>query len=151
MESSREINVQIQVNIARKRLARYWFIGCAIAFFFLLLQTVLGKFSGAEKDIWGWFLPSIMPTLLLMVGVYGAEAMRPSHANLIVDIFIFNLARGVSIAYLLTINFTILVEPLSPLNSSQLFEMSQLWLVPLQSLAAVLIGVFFVKTNEGEN
>lgn len=148
METTKEIELNIQVHLARKKIAKLWFAGCGIIFVLLLVQTVLGKYEGVEKAVWGWFLPTVMPTLLLMVGVFSAEAMQPTKSNLVADTFVFNLTRGICITYLCTVIFTILVEPFTPFDKYKLLELSNLWLGPLQGLAGICIGVFFVKSHE---
>jgi uncharacterized membrane protein len=135
---------RIRLEDARVQLARIWFIGAGLAFAVLSLQSILGrKYTGHLQEVWSWFVPTVAPSLGLMLGVIGADAMRDSDDKRNVKQTFYRLARGVSIAYLVTLSATILLEPLSTTPSLELFVMSNYWLAPVQALAVGAIGVLF--------
>ncbi len=57
------------------RLAWAWFIGAGLTFLLLLTQTTSGKYGEQYTKVWSWFLPTVVPTLTLVIGalVYDAK------------------------------------------------------------------------------
>ena len=48
-------------------LASIWFIGAGLCFIVLVGQSQVGTFDSDTGAVWGWFLPTVMPTLSLIV------------------------------------------------------------------------------------
>ncbi len=141
---------KISISICKKRLATTWFVGAGILFLLFFIQSVLGRFSDRIMDAWGWFLPNLVPTLSLMIGVLVAETIKDNQNNKEIDPFIFKLALALSYAYFIILSSTILLKPF---NNSPLIEYlntSNLWLAPLQGLATAALGVFFVNAEKNE-
>jgi hypothetical protein len=131
----------------KKRLGLLWFTSAGVIFAFVLAQSLLGRYGGDLSDAWSWLLPNLMPTLSLIVGVFVAD-MQKGIVEKTVDAFVFRLAIGLSVVYFLTILITLLAIPLSDQHGMQpidLLNTSNLWLAPLQGLAAAALGAFFVK------
>jgi len=129
----------------KKRLATVWLTGAGILFFLLLFQTFLGRYGDRADAAWGWLLPTIMPTLMLMVGVLVSDALRKSTASVQVDRFIFRLAFFLSVGYLIVVSLTLLLSPFSAIPQLQLMTLSNLWLGPFQGLVSAALGAFFVN------
>lgn len=134
----------VDVASCKRRIAMVWLIGGGIIFFLVLFQTLLGRYGSEPAQAWGWMLPTITPTLMLIVGVYVAEAGHQRDQRL-VGRFLFRLSMGLSIAYLAVVLLTLLVQPISPIEPMQMFKISHLWLAPLQGLASASLGAFFVR------
>ena len=49
--------MKLSLRTCRKQLAVLWLTGSGILFFVLLFQTILGRYSGAVDDAWGWLTP----------------------------------------------------------------------------------------------
>src|ERR1017187_4293635 len=62
----------------QQTLAIIWLIGSAATATILFFQMQSGHFAGKEKEVWSWFLPNVMPTLLLIIGVLVASAIKPT-------------------------------------------------------------------------
>src|SRR3546814_12120112 len=54
-------------------LAAIWLVGAGGVFLLLVAQSLLGRSEPATHEVWGWFLPTVMPTLSLIVGVLVAD------------------------------------------------------------------------------
>ncbi len=132
----------------QKRLAILWFTGGGLLFFLLLLQTFFGRYGDQVKEAWSWFLPTIMPTLLLIAGVVASDLFGRSDRTARVEAFSFRLAYIVSLAYLLIVSLTLFLSPFSPLSQLELMHLSNLWLGPLQGLTGAVLGFFFVSQDK---
>ena len=110
----------------RKWLIAIWGAGFLFPFVLILIQFGNGKYGGKFAEPLGWLTALTLPTILLMIGVMvanpasaAASPQKPdsekSEAELVEDrqaalkaaheTFIFRLAVGVSLVYLLIVNF----------------------------------------------
>jgi hypothetical protein len=130
----------------KKVLATIWFSGSGIVFILILLQTLGGKFSGQEEKAWGWFLPTVMPTLSLIIGVLVVEIKQGSATDKKeVSSFFYKLTMSLSIVYFVVLLMPVLIEPFISMRILELLVLSNLWLGPLQGLVTASVGVFFIK------
>lgn len=133
---------------AKWRLASIWFAGAGIVFLVLVGQSLRDYYEPRTQDAWGWFLPTVMPTLSLLVAALVAD-YRGSHSagqdpSDPVDGRLFWLGAGMSLFYLLLVTLSILIQPfLSQTAPLELMQRSNLWLGPLQGLAVAALGFFF--------
>ena len=140
----------LTLRSCKNRLATIWLVGVAAVFVLFLIQSVLRKYPGSLQEAWQWFLPTWLPTLSLMVGVFVADASREPHKENLPDPFIYKLARGLSVFYLIVLLLTLLLEPLATRagtadSALSFLKMSNLWLAPLQGLVSAILGAFFIK------
>ncbi len=61
--------MQVSMAQCEARLATLWFIGAGTLFTVVLIQTIMGHYGDKIDEVWGWFLPTVMPTLSLVIGV----------------------------------------------------------------------------------
>src|SRR5437773_2388168 len=73
----------------------------------------LGRYDGKDRDVFGWFLPTVMPTLSLVIGVLVMDATGRGTKITKPDAFLFKLAMGLSCVYLATVLLTIVLQPFS--------------------------------------
>lgn len=135
---------------ARTRLATVWFIGAGLIFLVLVVQSILGKYSGQLQEVWSWFVPTVVPSLALMLGVIGADALRTSTDERRVKLPFFRLSHALSTFYLFVLTLTVLLEPFSQTPGLQLFILSNYWLSPLQGLVVAAMGVLFASQEGAE-
>lgn len=147
----------VSLEEARWALGKVWFTGAALLAALLIFQSLSGVHEGRVEGVWGWALPNVMPTLSLMIGVFAAVALQEhvESDSMRVRRPFFRLALGLSIFHLLVVAATIVAQPFlgsikgSEANPMTLFDMSNLWLGPLQGLVAAVIGaLFFSKTSK---
>lgn len=140
--------MHVSMQKSKKYLAAIWFAGGGAVFLIVLGQSFLGHYGTDVEQVWGWLLPTIMPTLSLIIGVIVADAKDKNAHKKTVDQFIYRLAFSLSLLYLLAVLLTILVQPISPIPPIELMKQSQLWLGPFQGLVSASIGVFFTRSEE---
>jgi hypothetical protein len=130
-------------------LAAIWFAGAGLSFVVLVIQSQLGTYEPDTGDVWGWFLPTVMPTLALIVGALVADYRKtpvppdPAMPKPTVGP-IFLLGAILSVFYLLLVATSIVVPALqvetAPLT---LMQRSNFYLGPLQGLCVAALGFFF--------
>lgn len=150
---------RVSLEIARWRLGAIWFTGSGILFLLVAVQSLFGVYEDKVQGVWGWALPNFLPTLMLMMGVFGGSALRDDTAtdHMTVRKPFLTLASGLSVFHLLCLLMVLMVRPLVPAltdgavatDPMALFEMSNLWLGPLQGLVGAAIGaLFFTRTED---
>lgn len=141
------MSTQVEVGSARAGLARVWLFGAAAIAALLIAQTVAGKFGGQAARAWGWFLPTVLPTLTVILTAWFA-AGDESKAQA-VDAGVYRMAFGLSLAYVALVALTLLAQPLSSQSPLEFMTTSNLWLGPFQGLVGLGIGRFFTAKRAG--
>jgi hypothetical protein len=131
---------------SRAALSKLWFSGSLLPFLVLVVQSTLGKFSDHLQEVWAWFIPTVLPTLSLMVAVLGSAALGEDDPRLVRKDF-FHLAQKLSLAYIGLLSVTILIEPFSPLEGIKLLTASNYWLTPMQGLVVAALSVLFTTAK----
>ncbi len=140
--------MRVSMTTAKKWLAVVWFIGGGMLFLLLLTQTFLGRYGDKAKDAWTWLLPTIIPSLSLIIsGVVVSGPLGKSLETNTVDRFAFRLSFVLSIFYLSIVSLTIFLSPFSELPPLELMKLSNLWLAPIQGFVSAALAVFFVSTK----
>jgi cobalamin synthase len=139
------MSAPLSLETSRRRLAVLWFAGAAVSFVTLLAQTLLGRYGKESEQAWGWLLPSVVPTLSLIIGVLAVSANKPPRADLVVDRFFYRLSWWLSAVYLATVAATLFVQPLTRWAPLDLMLRSNLWLGPMQGLVAAALAAFFFR------
>lgn len=141
----------LPLDEARNSLFLVWACGAGPFIFILVIQSNLNVFGDRVQEVWGWALPTIMPTLGMIITVLGYTALDPSSSTAVVRRGFFRISWWMSFFYLLLILMTVLVQPI--LNFNDRFEAmkhSNLYLGPIQGLVASALGVLFV-TKQSKN
>jgi len=142
--------------------ASIWLGGAGLVFLLLVVQSLVGRYGSQSEDAWAWYLPTVMPTLSLIIGVLAtdfrvaATANAPAAASATTTIAtdakilpvsargLLWLGVGLSVFYLLLVAVTILAQPfLQGVSPIELMHRSNLWLGPLQGLTAGVLAAFF--------
>jgi hypothetical protein len=139
----------LSLSAARTLITRTWLIGAGSSALILVVTSILRGRADAAREVWSWFLPLVLPTVGLMIGVLGAAAMIRRENTLVRKSFV-DIAFWLSVAYLSILSLTILLEPLSPLKGSDLHGMSNYWMGPLQGLVIAALGYLFTS-DEGRS
>jgi hypothetical protein len=155
----------------RKWLIGTWATGFLVPFVLILIQFGSGKYGGKFSEAIGWLTALTLPTILLMTGVMVANPTTgtggngrtkeesastditdenqipksPNEAKAAHERFIFKLALGVSIVYLLIVNFVFFLEPFTSLKPQVLMRDSKIFLAVFDSVISLMIGYFFGK------
>lgn len=143
----------IGLDRVRSSLATLWLTGSGLLIFVLVLQSLLGHYEDKVQEVWGWVLPTIMPTLAMIVAVLGYTALEPDSLRSVVRRSFFRIAIWLSLFYILLIVLTVVIQPFVGATGEkavQLMRLSNLWLGPMQGLVDSSLGVLFVsKKQEG--
>ena len=131
------------LSACKRRLAVLWFAAGGGLVLILVVQSVLGKYGDSVEEAWAWFLPTVMPTLLLIVGVLVVD-FRTTVRDKKVTPFMYRLALGVSAFYLLLVALVPLLDPFTAMRPLEMMKVSNLWLGPVQGVAAAALGAFFI-------
>jgi hypothetical protein len=143
---------KLTLSSCKRRLATLWFGVSAVLFLVVLMQSVFHHYGSQVEVAWSWFLPTLLPTLSLMVGVLVADAKDKGGRDRSVDSFTYRLGFGVSVFYLIIVMVTLLLQPFAaPAGEAVDFlKTSNLWLAPLQGLASAALGAFFIRVEPAE-
>ena len=139
--------MQMSITQCKKRLSTLWLFASGILFIIILLQSFFGHFSDKVKEAWSWFLPTVIPTLSLLIGVLVADALGERPPDKSIDSFIFRLSFSLSLFYFSVVFLTIVVQPIVTAAPIEFLKQSNLWLAPIQGLVAASLGAFFVKSE----
>ena len=135
----------ITIEESQRHLALVWFSGAGFIFFIVLLQTILGTYGDKAKDAWSWLMPTIIPTLSLIIGVLVSDSISQRSKDISVDHFVFKLSFYLSIAYVVVVSLTVLLSVFSEQSPIELMKLSNLWLAPFQGLVSAALGAFFIS------
>ena len=138
----------VPLDEVRTRLALLWLVSAGVIFLTLVLQSLRLVYGDRTQEVWGWILPTLMPTLALIVTVLGYSALDPAMNRAVVRRAFFQVSFYLSVAYLVLTYITILMQPLAASDPVELMRMSNLWLGPFQGLVASALGVLFVSKRE---
>jgi hypothetical protein len=141
----------ISFSKGQQSVAILWLCGGGLAMVILIAQSIAGTWGTWVSDAWSWLLPTILPTLTLIMSTVVVEATKQRTTNSEVNLFAYYLCLALSAFYLicvLTILITVNFVQIKPLA---LMKMSSLWLAPLQGLLSGIVGVFFVKQKSEQS
>jgi hypothetical protein len=135
----------VPLDHVRSRLAILWLGTAGAIILTLVIQSLRQVYGTSVQEVWGWILPTLMPTLGLIVTVLGYTALDRKVIETVVRRSFFVLAFWLSASYLFLILLTILIQPFTAADPVGLMRMSNLWLGPFQGLVASALGVLFVS------
>jgi cytochrome bd-type quinol oxidase subunit 2 len=139
------MNENTSLDAARNQLAKIWFWGSSLPFMILTIQSILGKYGENVQDAFSWFIPTVFPTLTLMISVIGAAALKPKEDRVIRTNFL-KITVGISIAYLIVLSLVIFLQPFSRYEDPiKLFSISNFFIAPLQGIAVGSLGFLFTS------
>jgi uncharacterized membrane protein len=141
----------LPLDVVRARLATVWLAGGGLIFVLLVVQSLMGRYADKTQEAWGWLLPTIMPTLAMIVTVLGYTALDPVSSTFVVRKVFFQVAFWLSTLYLILVLLTILIQPIAandPAKAVEVMRLSNLWLGPFQGIVASALGVLFVSKQK---
>jgi hypothetical protein len=143
------MGTQLDFETCKRRLAVLWLLAAGFITTLLVLGSVLGKFQmdGVDKTMlaWQWFLPTLVPTLSVMVTMVVFDARRQSVKQWKVDAFYYRLTRNLSSFYFTIVFIVYAAVVLPDVPNMRAFDTSNWFLPPLQGLLSSSLGVFFLE------
>jgi hypothetical protein len=143
--------MQVSMVKCKKRLAMLWLAWGGFLFFLLLFQTIFGRYQEKAGEAWSWMLPTIMPTLSLIITVWAVDALQQATPARVVDRFFFGLSFGLSSLYLLVVTLIIVLPIFVSSDAEEALKQmkaSNIYLGPSQGLVSIALGVFFTKKEK---
>ena len=145
------MSTTITAKQAQRRLAYLWFIGAALPFLLVVLQSLVGsKYGDRSREVWEWLLPTILPTSSLILSVLVVDAHQRSNGRRRIGRLLYNLAFWLAGIYLLIVNaHLVFMPPVDPTGEAvgglETLSASTIYLGPLQGLVTAAFGAFFVS------
>lgn len=136
---------RVSMDRCRIWLAAIWFVGSGFIFLVVLLQVFLGHYGERINEAFGWFFPTVTPTLSLIISVLVVERRQRTR---VASRFLFILSLTLSSVYLLIVSLTILLQPFASIPPLELMQKSNIWLGPFQTLVVASVGAFFSKIEQ---
>lgn len=142
----------VALEHARWRLGVIWFVGSAVVFLILMIQSLAGVYEEKVQAVWGWALPNFLPTLMLMMGVFAGTALKEDAEtdHMGVRLPFYRLSIALSLFYLACLLAALLVRPFVPTlqggpvaDIAAFYQSTNLWMAPLQGLVGAGIGALF--------
>ncbi len=146
----------ISYNKARRKLLIQWLIMAAVIFLIFFIQSILGRYTTHVSEVWEWLFRLLTPPLSLMIGILIAQLMGKA-ADFETDLFYFRLSQGISWFFLVFLLLSAILVPVIHLqqnlsldkehekNIMEAFNTYNNFLLPLQGLATLALGLFFTK------
>ena len=133
----------------QRSLAALWFPTAGAFLAILIAQSVRGVYGSATEKAWSWAIPTVLPTLSLILGTVSRPRTRePSTKS--VDQFAFRITYALSAFYLICVLATPFVRPplSGDLTTIEVMTLSNFWLGPLQGLVALSLGLIFASSSD---
>jgi hypothetical protein len=137
--------MQISMLKCQTRLMAVWVIGCGITGLVAFLQIIFGHYGENGSEAVGLLLPSITPTLALVVGVWGNNALKKNKTTEKVGKSIYGWVFGASIFYLALVALSLALQPMVARPPIDVLKDARLILVPFQAVVSAFIGIFFTQ------
>lgn len=138
----------VLIETARNKLAKIWFIGSALPFLILVVQSILGRYGQNVQAAWTWFVPTVFPTLTLMISVIGAAAIKPKEDRFVRSNFL-KITIGISYGYLFVLSLILFLQPFAPYEDPiKLFSISNYFIAPLQGIAVGALAFLFTSDTK---
>ena len=142
-------------------MAKIWFGGAGILIVLLIAQSFGTVYQGHIAEVWSWALPTVMPTLSLIIAVLKSSALekddnQDSKQPKVKRRFYF-VALWLSVFYLTLVVGSVLAAPImSYLHTEEDFtnfdamKLSNLWLAPIQGIVVGCMAALFFQTSHAE-
>lgn len=156
-------------NDPKSVLAIIWLAGSGIVFFLMFAMTAAGGFqvyidcdpnmescppTDISRSAWEWYLPTILPTLSLIVSTFVVDATANRKSFTKANSTLYPITIGISIFYLtlifLTISVTPFVEAYRMTRRDDWLQLSNIWLAPIQGLTVAAMGAYFINRKAEE-
>jgi hypothetical protein len=108
----------ITLETARIKLARLWLMGGGLILLLIFFQSTFGNvYVDHLEEVWSWILPTLIPTLSLIVAVMGANALNIAETTqdqIMVRRSFYTITLWLSLAYLFLILATLVATRFPP-------------------------------------
>jgi hypothetical protein len=142
------MSARLDMRRCQRRLLALWGGWSVIGLGVVLVQTSPGgAYEANGGAVWDWFLPTVIPTLSLMLGTVLADARQPADdadPPSTVDAVAYRVALWTSVLYLVLVLALLLMYAQAPAPVDALRERSRL-VSTIYSVVGIALGTFFVS------
>jgi len=151
---------RLWISDCQMRLAILWLLPSLILFGLMMVQTFFLRFD-KPTVAWEWLIPTILPTISVIVGGIVHTASNPG-TNYAIDQNLYRLCLWLSWGYLGILVVTLFLAgpaanaaaaavggtaSANPVTPMSWLETSKLWITPLQAPVGIVLGVFFASSR----
>jgi hypothetical protein len=140
--------MKVSMLTSQMQLMLVWVIGGAILLIVAWLQILFGHYGEDGRDVITWLLPSIIPTVSLVTGVWANNVIRRSRSTRQVELKTYRVVLAVSLFYLIFIALIFAIQPMVARPPLDVIKDSGLILSPLQGVVSVFLGIFFTQEKK---
>lgn len=140
--------MSISMLKCQTRLMLVWVIGCVLLLLVAWLQIINGHYGENGTDVWQWLLPSISPTLSLVVGVWTHKVLIKRKDTQKVSKGLYRIVFFASIVYLGFIGAIFAIQPMVARPPLDVIRNSTILTAALQSVMCAFIGIFFTQSSK---
>ena len=138
--------MEIPLTQAKRMIALVWYGSAMILILIVAIQANLGIYKEDYDKAWGWLSSTILPTLSLITGVLVADAGATTEDSRKTSAFMFYMALGASLFYILLVVLTIIMG--SQVGRIELMNRSHGWSGLLQGVVGGYTGFFFAQKSQ---
>jgi hypothetical protein len=143
--------MKVSMLKSQMQLMLVWVIGGAILLLVAWLQILFGHYEDKGQDVIAWLLPSIIPTVSLVVGVWANNTRKKSRSTQKVEKKAYTIVLVVSLFYLIFLGMIFAIQPMVALPPLDVIKNSGLILSPLQGVVSVFLGIFFTQEPKSKS
>lgn len=143
--------MKVSMLKSQMQLMLVWVIGGAILLLVAWLQILFGHYDDKGQDVITWLLPSIIPTVSLVTGVWANNTVKKSRSTQKVERKAYRIVLVVSLSYLIFIGMVFAIQPMVARPPLDVIKDSGLILSPLQGVVSVFLGIFFTQESKGKS
>lgn len=137
------MNTTVPLSKIRNRLALLWSIGFLVAFALFATLSVT-TFERHLLEVWAWFMPTIAPTLGVILGAVLTRDNRPRRVPLAAArVVVFASAFYLALVFLLSFSWA--WTRYAPL---EWYKAAAILLAPIQGIVSGLIGRFLATPTQ---
>jgi hypothetical protein len=145
------MSARLEMRRCQRRLLAVWSGWSILGLGVVLVQTSPGgAYEANGGAVWDWFLPTVIPTLSLMLGTVLADARESSDAAepaATVDALAYRVALWASVLYLVLVLALLLTYAQAPTPVEALRAQGRL-VSAIYSIVGVALGTFFVSKRK---
>jgi len=144
-------DTRVSVLKTQMQLMLVWVIGGGILLLVAWLQIIFGHYGEKGQDVLTWLLPTIIPTVSLVTGVWVNNTRKKYKSTQKVERSASRIVLAVSIVYLVFIGLIFAVQPMVATPPMDVIKNSAVVLSALQGVVSVFLGIFFTQEPKSKS
>lgn len=140
-----ETTVKVSMLTSQMQLMLVWMIGGAFFIIVAWLQILFGHYGDKGQEVIAWLLPSIIPTVSLVTGVWANNVRKKYPSTKKVERKTYRVVLAVSLFYLAFMGLIFAIQPMVARPPLEVIKSSGLILSPFQGMVSIFLGIFFTQ------